>query len=211
MTIETNPRLSNRFNKSWIRSSGRIYCRVELISRRVNISNRYISVILVELDVTGSPKAGHISLGGRGGENSALWGKLNGSESRQVLQNEWETSVSPPHSLSQPFCFIFLPFLCHSCFPFLPPSLWPSSLSHPGCVMPPACLRNISASLLLKQKHPLETRQDSGVISSRGVMCSSFSLSLSPPPSPPHPLWSGVSCAECGLRSSQPVPRSDDL
>lgn len=73
----------------------------------------------------------------REGENVALWGKLNLSESRQILQNELEPSVLFSVSLSLPSSSFF-PLFCHtSPLHFLslcPSALFPSQ-SHPGCAM----------------------------------------------------------------------------
>lgn len=147
------------------------------------------------LDDTSSLKAEHISatLRCNGGENLALWGKLNLSESRQILQNELEPSVFFPaytRSLLLPSPF---PLHLSPLSFFLPVPL--PSLSHIQLV---SChqygWQNISLTLLSRQKELLKQVNAQGSFA-QGVSClCTHSLF------PMSPL-SGISCAKCCIWS----------
>lgn len=114
-----------------------------------------------------SLKAEHITVmpGCNRGENSALRGKLNLSESRQILQNELEPSV---FFLFPPLCSLHLSFSV--------------SQSHSGCVMSSIWLVEPlppPLSLLPEQKESLKK------VNAQGSFAQGFSCL--------HPLLSQVS------------------
>lgn len=112
-------------------------------------------------------------------QSVALWGKLNLSECRPILQNELEPSVFfpaiPPPLLY--FLFIVLSVLCRPSSFFLTLSFWllSLSLSHTQVV---SChqygWQNISPSALPKQNEHLKQ------VTALGVICSWIFMPLSP-------------------------------